>query len=209
MKTSPVNKRKKYRNKSFPSNERLAVIRKQNFQTGFGLLELMLSMAILAILLSLAIPSFGSLLARNGVSSQSNELLQALYYARSSAISRQSVVHVCPLDPQIPNTCQTKFKSKASWSDGWLIYVDKNGNSNLDKNDVILRVFRLNNRFQIVFNQRGRLRFFPDGRARSAGFYLCDDNLSTLRHIYILYTGRVRVDKELSTSQKTICKQSA
>ncbi len=65
---------------------------------GFTLVELMVTLAVLAILSTLAAPMFGDLIQRNKVDAVSGELTHLLQYARSEAITRASAVTVSPSD---------------------------------------------------------------------------------------------------------------
>ena len=178
-------------------------------QRGFSLLELIISIAVLASLTSLAIPSFAAMLARNKVITQTNAVFEALYIARSHAISKQKNVHVCPIQIDDNTRCGDNLGYNANWSGGWLIFADNNRNANLDKSDEILQIVEMPKSINIVFNQRGRLRFFPDGSARSAGFYMCDKAQSNYKHIYLLHSGRARVNNKLTAKQKLRCDQAS
>jgi len=173
--------------------------------SGFTLIELMITLAILGIFTSLAVPGFSSLIASNRVTIQTNAVLESLSLARSYAISRQKNVHVCQLSDHGDTSCGNERGYNSKWSNGLLVFSDENNNATLDSNDQILKVMQADETTNIVFNQRGRLRFFPNGSARSAGFYLCDSNLLHHRHVYLLYSGRARVDGKLSKRQKSIC----
>jgi type IV fimbrial biogenesis protein FimT len=61
---------------------------------GFTLVELMVTLAVLAILITVGIPAFGDLVRNNRVTSQTNELVTALNIARSEAVKRGRNVQV-------------------------------------------------------------------------------------------------------------------
>lgn len=65
-------------------------------QAGFTLLELVITVAVLAIVLAIGIPSFQGITNRNRLTSITNEMLGATQLARMEAIRRNSRVVVCP-----------------------------------------------------------------------------------------------------------------
>lgn len=62
---------------------------------GFTLVELMVSIALVAIVASVAVPSFNSLVQGNRLISASNQLLSAFHTARSEAIKRSQTITLC------------------------------------------------------------------------------------------------------------------
>jgi len=66
--------------------------------SGFTLIELMVTIAVAAVLLSIAVPSFRDMLERNRVSAQTNEVLGGLQMARSEAIRRNATHRFCSSD---------------------------------------------------------------------------------------------------------------
>jgi type IV fimbrial biogenesis protein FimT len=64
-------------------------------QGGFTLVELMVSIGVLGVLTALAVPSYTNMMNRNRLSSQSNELLSAIQYARMEAIRSSARVTFC------------------------------------------------------------------------------------------------------------------
>lgn len=85
---------------------------------GFTLIELMLTLAILALLTVWAIPSFSAMKQRYEMRSSLSRLSASMMWARSQAISQQSFISVSP--------------TNGAWSNGWVVYIDQNRNSNYD-----------------------------------------------------------------------------
>lgn len=63
-------------------------------QPGFTLIELLVTIAVLVILITIAIPNFQSMVARNRLSADFNQILTGLHYARSEAAKRREDVTV-------------------------------------------------------------------------------------------------------------------
>lgn len=89
---------------------------------GFSLIELMIALAVAAILLVAAGPSFRDAVRRNKVSGASNALLADITYARSEAINRGNIVSICPSSDQ-----QTCTSSGKAYESGWLVYTYQAG----------------------------------------------------------------------------------
>lgn len=173
---------------------------------GFTLIELLMTLTLVSLLLGIAVPNLSSFIAKLQFRNQSSALYESLYLARNYAMTNQQLVQVCSISKQSPEQCSGNYQSGASWSDGWMIYSDLNQNNQFDQSDQIIKTYTAIDHAKIMFNQRGRLRFFPNGGARSAGFYLCSDAVEEVRHIYLLHTGRVRIKDKLGKSQKQRCK---
>jgi len=86
---------------------------------GFSLVELMVTVAVLAILVAIAFPSFTSLTNSNRLTSAANELLASLQYARSEAIRRNRTLVLCPSSDA--TSC-----GNGSWNQ-WIVIVKTGG----------------------------------------------------------------------------------
>lgn len=82
---------------------------------GFTLVELLVTVAVAAILLALAVPGFGALVRSNRAEVQASSLVNSLGYARSEAVKRGVQVTVSPLAAGAP------------WNGGWRVWIDRNG----------------------------------------------------------------------------------
>jgi type IV fimbrial biogenesis protein FimT len=87
-------------------------------QSGFTLVELMVTVTVAAILLAVGIPSFRSAIVSNRLTSTTNDLVGTLAQARSEAIRRGSRVTVCMSSDGA--SCATS----GSWEQGWISFLD-------------------------------------------------------------------------------------
>jgi len=95
---------------------------------GFSLLELMITITVMAILLAIAVPSFRDVIHRNQVSSASNAILASVSYARSEAITRGQLVSMCPGDKTSGCTSGGKV-----YDQGWIVYTYPAGAASANK----------------------------------------------------------------------------
>lgn len=91
-------------------------------RNGFTLLELMVTLAVAAILVTVAVPSMARLMRENQASTTVNELIYALRLARNEAVTRKLPVAVCASDGD-------ECTGGNDWDQGWLVFTDPNGNA--------------------------------------------------------------------------------
>jgi type IV fimbrial biogenesis protein FimT len=101
-------------------------------QSGVTLLELMLVLAIAAILMTIAIPGFASLIRGSRLSGVTNELFASLLLARSEAIKRSSRAVVCP------SATGSSCAGSGGWHQGWIVFGDANNNASVDAGETVI-----------------------------------------------------------------------
>ncbi|PPU40563.1 GspH/FimT family pseudopilin [Xanthomonas arboricola] len=99
--------------------------------TGFTLVELMIAIAVLAILLTIALPSFRGVIRSNRVASSANETLGLLSLARSEAIRNRRGGGVC--GSASGTACDN------NWGSGMLAWADTDGDGAFKGGDTVLR----------------------------------------------------------------------
>ena len=93
---------------------------------GFSLIEVMVTVGILAILAALAGPSFQPLIDKWRVQQTVENMKSTLYYARSEAIKRGGRVGIQKNDDVADCTASTSQE----WGCGWFVFVDSEGTGN-------------------------------------------------------------------------------
>lgn len=130
-------------------------------QQGFTLIELMVTIALLAILLALATPSFTSIINSNRLASHANEFVASLQTARMEAVRRNTRTVVCRSDNG------TSCTAGAQWN-GWITFVDSNRDQTPQAAEI-LRVNTVETPVQVQVSNAitaSRVVFRPDGLAR-------------------------------------------
>ncbi len=104
-------------------------------QKGFTLTEMIVVMAIVAILLGIAIPSYKYLTTSYRMSAEMNNLVGDLQFARGEALKEGNAVTVCISSDGA--TCT----GGANWNQGWIVFSDLNSSYAVDNaNDRVLKV---------------------------------------------------------------------
>jgi type IV fimbrial biogenesis protein FimT len=157
---------------------------------GFTLLESLITMAILAIVVAISIPSMAALVARHRTVSNVNQLITHMHLTRSTAITRRASAVLCPsLDGQ---RCQ----QGTDWSHGWIVFTDPDGDYQPgSSSDVLLSESRGDGSGITVHSSAGRtrLRYRPDGLASGTNLTLslCRSGQLVAR-VVVNNTGRPR-----------------
>jgi type IV fimbrial biogenesis protein FimT len=160
---------------------------------GITLLEAIISMAVVAVLASIAIPSWQSARATAHAGKTRTEMLETIMTAvRHSALAGTEVVLCRPTDTSV-----TQCSGTTDWSDGWALFADLNGNRLRDSNEpVIHRQPPLSGGVHLrTTGGRTRLVFQPNGgnAGSNVTFTLCDDRGPTKAVTFVLANdGRMR-----------------
>lgn len=89
-------------------------------EQGFTLLEIVVTVAIVAILASVAVPSFAQVLAKNRTSGYTNDFVAALNLARSEAVAKRVATKVCTSANAA--SCRASGDSDfLAWGKGWVV----------------------------------------------------------------------------------------
>ncbi|HID07283.1 MAG TPA: prepilin-type N-terminal cleavage/methylation domain-containing protein, partial [Armatimonadetes bacterium] len=130
---------------------------------GFTLVETLTTVTIAGILVSLATPAFDSVRARNAMASSVNLFLTQLHLARSSAVTRERRITLCPSSNG--SDCSDDHQA---WQYGYLIFDDTDGNRLHDTNEEIISYQeKAPGSVTIVSSSvyRNRITYLPMGRA--------------------------------------------
>ena len=134
--------------------------------SGFTMIEMLMTMAIAAILLGIAVPSFRYVTNSNRIAGEINGLLGDLQLARSEAIKEGRNVTVCV------STDGTSCANSTSWNSGWIVFSDPANVGVVDAGETVLRVqkpfsgsdsFTSNGIIKVTFNREGYAAGVADG----------------------------------------------
>jgi type IV fimbrial biogenesis protein FimT len=187
----------------------------KNASRGFTLLELMVVLAVAAVILSIGVPSFNDFRRNSRITGVANDFLGAVQSARSEAIKRQVPVAVCPSDnPAADDATCTDGPFR-----GWITFVDVNNDCLRDEDDDDEVVVRVGSRIdtgpassQVTPVSNGECASFASngflqtiaGRDTASRTLFCDSRgntaqggttLSAARGLEVSRTGRARVNR--------------
>jgi len=96
---------------------------------GFTLLELIVTITILVIALSIGVPTLSQWIQRSKTSALQFSLLHSIHYARTQATLLQSTITLCPGTTECEN----------NWGESLIIYLDQDSNGIKDQNETLLK----------------------------------------------------------------------
>ncbi len=169
---------------------------------GFTLYELLITIILVALVSSLAIPSFAGSIARQRQRVEIDALFHAIHLARKESIMRRKVVSLCPsLDGR-------QCSQSRDWSAGWLMFENKDRDSppRIDPNEPVLIVHRADKEVRISANRKGFTLRATFQRATNGTFIFCDPaKRISPRALVVSYTGRPRVARLTTKGELYSC----
>lgn len=189
----------------------LHCIRVRGKPAGVTLVEMMVTVAIAAILMSIAAPSMSSFLTRGRISAHVNDMVGAINLARSEAVKRGDPVTICRSSDQA--SCATAL---GGWESGWIVFSDPNLNGIVDAGDTLINAFAplpngataVGNTAMadnIIFNSSGRPGATFSGALATICPVVATGSAQFCRYICINAQGRPRVDTPDQYAADTAC----
>lgn len=159
----------------------------------FTIIELLTVVTIFGILAALTAPSFANIIKDNRMTTQYNDLLASLSFARSEAARRGLPVSVCKSSDQ--SSCGG---NAVDWNDGWIIFVDDNGTADgiLNGGEELVRAHDSLDSDNTLNYSQASIMYSNDGSILGSSnilFTMCDSRGDTNRKgLHVSPTGRVR-----------------
>lgn len=180
-------------------------------QNGFTLVELMITIVVVSVLLTTAIPSFMQFVKNNRTTGQANSFVVSTHMARNEAVKRGAGTTLCAANANLDGCSGSN-----DWSTGWIVFSDLNrdgaintatgtattGSTCLEIEDCLINTVAGPSRSTLTAN-RSDIRFLPTGHTSnvSTTFTLkaddCEHNQS--RSIIITTQGHTNITEQPCT----------
>ncbi len=164
---------------------------------GLTILELLVTLAIAGLMLSLALPSFEGLIARQRSVAAANAIIGTVALARTVAITQRAPAVFCP-------NAGGRCGARGDWADGGLVFVDRNRNAQLDADEAVLGALPALRSGETLewrsFRNRSYLSFLPTGITpwQNGHFLYCPASRKPelARQIILNAQGRTRLARD-------------
>lgn len=185
--------------------------------SGFTVTELVITLAIAAVLLTLAAPNMRDFIRNNRITTETNTLIAHINLARSEATKRNVVVALCRKnpDPAKQNPPECGGGTAKDWSSGWLVYATSltsadafiaapdYDSARIPPDTLLKDEPTITNGVTVTSDTDGDLRigYLPSGQLTVAAnvtlsYSVCDDrNEAHGKNITILASGRPSLTK--------------
>ena len=122
---------------------------------GFTLIDSIITLSVLSILLTLALPSFSGHIQQTRVKTATNSLLEAIHLTRVQAVSSNK---------------RATIRKQNEWEGGWEVFIDKNNNGVRDGNEDIVQQHQKLNGIRITANTpiKNYVSYIATGESRNA-----------------------------------------
>ena len=174
---------------------------------GFTLIELMIAVALVAILLATAVPALDDFTNDARQTGAINDFISSIHLARNSAITTNSRVTMCA--SASGTNCEA-----TTWDSGWIVFGDLNSNGTLDVGETIVTASASVEGLSIQSGEfPAALMFRPNGRAMTAlltgnsgEFVVCDFRGDEhAKVILVELSGRPRMSEKKANGAPPSC----
>jgi type IV fimbrial biogenesis protein FimT len=171
----------------------------------FSLYDALVTVAVVSTVATIGVPSFQQLVLNQRMAGAINAFITALHLARSEAIKRGENAVLCPSTDG--RNCINRGNE---WEAGYLLYIDRDGDREIDADETVVRVFGATNGLRLKNTSRAydNVRYMPNGLAEFSNmtFTFCDvHGRGTPKAVVISRAGRVRTATRMPDGDAIVC----
>lgn len=179
-----------------------APLRRNN--AGVTLLELLVTSSVALTITAVAVPTMHDFTTIQETAVSANAIVGDLALARHAAVTSHDAIVLCP------SSDGSRCTGGYDWSDGWLVFADKDGDRQVDSEERRLRVTtRPAQRVRIMTTTKRReIVYRSDGSTAgtNATFRICNARDPDRRRAVIINpTGRTRLDSRDADGREINC----
>ncbi|SFU91351.1 GspH/FimT family pseudopilin [Halomonas korlensis] len=165
------------------------VRRAKRRQGGLTLIELIVTIAVLAIVATVGIPGFQQFSARNEVAAEVMRIKTALALARNTAVTRRTTIAICPVASAAATNCDFE-----DWGKDLVIVTGQTAGKEL-VDTTLLKILEGDIGPKVTFNRTYPIRYKQMGRSKghNGTFEICGRKEEGAT-IIVSNSGRVRVE---------------
>jgi type IV fimbrial biogenesis protein FimT len=165
----------------------------QRARSGISLIELLVTLAIVAIVLAWGSPSLKNSILNARRAAAVNAFLHTLYSARSESLLHVQFVSVCPSPDQ--EQCSA---DRADWAAGWISFIneDRDQPAHVDPGERVLTRHAALEGVRILANRESLVFRHDSFTGTTASFFFCDERGGAeARAVIVSQTGRPRLSE--------------
>ncbi len=165
---------------------------------GFTVIELLVTIALLAVILTTAVPALARFVEQQRLTATANHLVTHLQYARGQALDHNTLVAACPSGDG--RTCTGGNR----WEDGWIVYLDPDKAGQPARPEDVLRVVEGTPQLTMHSGGRHRVRFRGSGMAYGTNLTIrvcTPGNPEAARAVIVSNPGRVRATRDVDPAE--------
>ncbi len=169
---------------------------------GYSLYELLMTLGLVILIMTLGVPSFGAIVANQRLRVEVDALFHAIHLARKESVVRRRVMTLCPTRDGA--VCEPG----SDWSDGWMMFVntDRDLPAVRDDDEPVIKWSAVHPENRVIANRRSFSLRSTHLRATNGTFIFCDRaGRARPRALVVSYTGRPRVAYENTRGQPYSC----
>lgn len=124
-------------------------------RNGFTLIDLIITLSVISILLTIGLPSLSTQIQNARVKTATNNLLEAINLTRTQAVFANK---------------RATIRKQNEWENGWEIFIDKDNDGVRDSNEVIVQQYEKLKDIRIITNTpvKNYVSYIPTGESRNA-----------------------------------------
>ncbi len=177
-----------------------------NHNLGITLIELLITLTLIAIIVVAATPSLTDALQKQRLTAGLDRLTADILLARSESVKSGDHSIICP------TSTGTACSKQADWHRGWMVFSDTNKNGEFDRDEPLHRV---QNRLHYIrakaYNQRLQIIFTKTGStllSNTTIIFCGTRNVNNALSLLVNSAGQIKVNRDINPQFLSHCQST-